>query len=123
MLYTTYERRYAKDLLKSFAALQKDTSVRLERPPEMTSLLEDHLVGSEREVADTYQSIHSQLQSGVHTLVRTTQMLPRLSPHFHSVALSERHSCYSPPRLEKLICVVRALRYSPSACRTPPSSC
>jgi hypothetical protein len=76
---STHERKYAEDLLKSFAALQKDTSIRLEPPPEMISLLEAHLAGSEHEVTNTYQSICSQLQSGAHSLIRTTKMLPRLS--------------------------------------------
>jgi hypothetical protein len=42
---TAHELGYAEDLLKSFAALQKDTSIKLEQPPEMTSMLEAGGVG------------------------------------------------------------------------------
>lgn len=96
---TAHELAYAEDLLKSFAALQKHTSsIRLERPPEMTSLLEARLAGSEHKVADTYQSICNQLQSGAHTLLRTTQMLPayRQLPFCRTCALPgiwKRHLC------------------------------
>ena len=92
-----HERRYAEDLLGSFAALQKDTFVRLERPPEMTSLLEAHLARSDHEVADTYQRISRHLQSGAHSLVQTTRMLPRVSPTSILSHLASARAAALPP--------------------------
>lgn len=40
---TAHEHPYAVDLHKSFDVLRKDSSVKLQPPPELTSLLEVHL--------------------------------------------------------------------------------
>jgi hypothetical protein len=99
--YGPLYRYYVSCVLPDQAALQKDTSVRLERPPEMTSLLEAHLAGSEHEVADIYRRICSHLQSGTHTLVRTTQMLPRLSPTSILSHLASARAAALPPDWKK----------------------
>jgi hypothetical protein len=74
-----HERRYAEDLLKSFEALRKETSVELKPLVGLSERLRSHLEQTQRHVDDVYEVICSHLQTGSWNAFRKAQMLPRVS--------------------------------------------
>jgi hypothetical protein len=74
-----HERRYAGDLLKSFAALREETSMELKPPAGLSSRLRSHLEQAQRHVDDVYGEVCSHLQTGSWNAVREAHMLPRVS--------------------------------------------
>ncbi|PQE15350.1 very large low complexity protein [Rutstroemia sp. NJR-2017a WRK4] len=65
---SAHERRYTGDLLRSFEALNAD------------STLEAHLKQATHDVENMYQIICDHLKTGTHSLIRKVNMLPRISP-------------------------------------------
>jgi hypothetical protein len=75
----SHDQQYAAKLCESFKALLTDCSTELRLPTEWTLLLEANLRQAKQDFYDKHQTICDSLQKGLHKLVRTAKMLPRLS--------------------------------------------
>ncbi|KAL2068505.1 hypothetical protein VTL71DRAFT_14842 [Oculimacula yallundae] len=77
---SSHERQYAADLHKSLEAMSIDSSPSLITPENFTSILEAHLNQAQHDVLAMHKCICDYLQAGLHSMTRTSQLLPRLSP-------------------------------------------